>query len=359
MAITIVNIAPHTVEWYEFRQREGIGGSEVGAIMGLDKYKCAQEVWGTKVGIYPRESIENEPMYWGRALEDLILHNWQYYDGRKNSYIENMRLGRKIRRFEKVEGIMVNDEFPWLYANVDAQIPAGMMKLSQGGGKLTVNGILEAKTIKGWVANQWDAGLPPTYAVQLQQYMVVGNADYGEFAVLMDGSIYDVFYVERSEELCEQICEISYDFWHNYVLPARNLWKENEALLEKGKDQLAAIKQKGIYDLEPAPDNSEAYKEFLKKRYREMGGEVTGDQQQYKMVMQAMWYKEYLEGVEKLKLECENKIKYWIGNKSLITFGKAGNVSWRENDRGRSFRYNIKDKVNKASVISALSKLEA
>jgi putative phage-type endonuclease len=53
----------------------GIGGSEVAAIMGLSKYSTPWQVWAEKTGRFDND-FDNEPMYWGRAMEPLIRQRY-------------------------------------------------------------------------------------------------------------------------------------------------------------------------------------------------------------------------------------------------------------------------------------------
>ena len=57
-------------EWLELR-RKGIGGSDAAAIIGLDRYRSAFDVYAEKVGLKIEEP-DNEAMRQGRDLEDYV-----------------------------------------------------------------------------------------------------------------------------------------------------------------------------------------------------------------------------------------------------------------------------------------------
>ena len=58
-------------EWLEYR-KQGIGGSDAAAIMGLNPWKTAMDVWLEKVGEFSEDTQDNEKM-WGRVLEDIVF----------------------------------------------------------------------------------------------------------------------------------------------------------------------------------------------------------------------------------------------------------------------------------------------
>ena len=61
-------------EWLELR-KQGIGGSDAGAIMGVHPYKGAFGVWADKKG-YSEAVEDNEAMRQGRDLEDYVARRF-------------------------------------------------------------------------------------------------------------------------------------------------------------------------------------------------------------------------------------------------------------------------------------------
>jgi putative phage-type endonuclease len=66
------SFTPDDPEWHELRSKR-IGGSEVGAIVGASKYESAYSLWAKKLGLISDEVSDNEFMYWGRALEPVVI----------------------------------------------------------------------------------------------------------------------------------------------------------------------------------------------------------------------------------------------------------------------------------------------
>ena len=57
-------------EWLKYRKR-GLGGSDAGAVCGLNPYRTAMQVWQDK-RTDSTEDIDNEAMRQGREFEDYV-----------------------------------------------------------------------------------------------------------------------------------------------------------------------------------------------------------------------------------------------------------------------------------------------
>jgi len=107
--------------WLEYR-KQGIGGSDVAAIAGLNPWRSPMAVWLEKTGqIEPQK--ENEAMYWGAALEDIVAQEF------------SKRTGLKVHR---KNFMLQHPEYPFMLANIDREI------LDPDKGR----GILECKNYK-------------------------------------------------------------------------------------------------------------------------------------------------------------------------------------------------------------------
>lgn len=69
MNFETLDIVYKSPEWYELRKTH-IGGSDVGAILGLDKYRSQLDVWKEKTGqISKKEAVRNAFMDYGTNAE--------------------------------------------------------------------------------------------------------------------------------------------------------------------------------------------------------------------------------------------------------------------------------------------------
>jgi len=176
-------------EWLDAR-RKGIGGSDAGAILGVNKYKTPLDVYLDKTGQAP-EIEDNDAMYWGRALEDIVAYEYA------------KRTGKKVRRNN---AILVHPEHKFMLANLDREI-------------VGEPGILEIKTAAR--ADDWgEPGsdeVPESYLAQVMHYMAVTGAQFADIAVLIAGRKFQTYTIQRDDQLIEHMIEVERDFWENNV----------------------------------------------------------------------------------------------------------------------------------------------
>jgi len=63
-------------EWHDERLR-GIGGSDVGAALGVSPWKTQLELWSEKAGLVPDDFDGNEFTYWGEQLEQIVMERYE------------------------------------------------------------------------------------------------------------------------------------------------------------------------------------------------------------------------------------------------------------------------------------------
>jgi putative phage-type endonuclease len=171
-------------EWLLLR-RNGIGGSDAAAIMGLNPWRTAMDVWLEKTGEFTRDDEENEQMYWGTVLEAVVAEEF------------TRRTGLKTRR----RNVMLQSrKHPFMIANVDRLVvgePAG----------------LECKTTGLYNADDWRIGIPEYYFPQVQHYMAVTGYDTWYVAVLIGGQEYKHYEVPRDDGFIRELLAAERDFW--------------------------------------------------------------------------------------------------------------------------------------------------
>ena len=75
-------------QWLADR-RKGIGGSDIGAILGLSPYRTLMDVFLDKRGETQPKGNE-QAMYWGTVLEDVVAHEYQKRTDRKIQRVNQM-----------------------------------------------------------------------------------------------------------------------------------------------------------------------------------------------------------------------------------------------------------------------------
>lgn len=180
-------------QWVEAR-KQGIGGSDVAAIMGLNSYTSPYEVWLVKTGqMEPPDLSGKQAVEWGNRLEDVVAQKFAE--------------AHHELKVEVKEATLVSKERPWAFANLDRM-------LTDADGD---HGILEVKTVGAFRASDWDDGVPTYYLTQVAHYMSVTGFDWAYFAVLIGGQEYREYRVERDEEDIKAVNAYVDEFWHTNV----------------------------------------------------------------------------------------------------------------------------------------------
>lgn len=176
-------------EWLRYR-KQGLGGSDAGAVCGLNPYRTAMQVYQDKT-TDEIEEIDNEAMRQGREFEDYVARRF------------TEATGKKVRR----ANFMYYDEnHPFMIADVDRMI-------------VGENAGLECKTASPYMAEKWaDGRIPLSYQIQCLHYMSVCNANAWYIAVLIYGREFKYYKIERDEEMLADLIRIEEDFWNNHVL---------------------------------------------------------------------------------------------------------------------------------------------
>ena len=320
-------------EWVELRKslvyKGMVGGSDASTLLGLNPWTSKITRWNQSVGTANIKNIDNEVMFHGRLLEDYVADLWQYWTGDPIVMINNYQSKNKLRKSIRRNSIFINDDYPFLFANIDRQIT----KHDEIPGK----GVLEIKTISGYNADKWDGGIPPYYIAQIQLYMLVLGYAYGQFAFLKDGRHMDVFTVEANKNIQETIIEEAKQFYLS-VQMAREI-------IESGRPLNQNEAYKMVSHLEPSVEDQ--YKvdldQFLSEKHKAMVNRVRIDSDDELLKLT----REYIESRDEEKVAKNNKqlamqqIKQILIHRGAqeVDFGDSGKIVW-----GKTFNVRFKEK---------------
>lgn len=177
-------------EWLAIR-RQGIGGSEAGAILGLVDFKSAFEVYAEKLGLLPPKP-DNEQMRLGRDLESYVAARFSEAAGK--TVAPN---GKTIYRC---------DERPWMQATPDYWVDGE-------------NAGLECKTMGENARYDLDAGeIPPGYYAQCVHCMTVTGADRWYLAIYKFGLGLRWFTINRDMLEIDALIRAEEEFWRGCVM---------------------------------------------------------------------------------------------------------------------------------------------
>lgn len=165
-----ISFPDNTPEWHEQRAK-GIGGSDVGSILGESPWNTRESIFQIKTGqVEPEIKTTGQGALWrGSVWEDYIARQFA------------------LRNPEKVlvhcKASWMNDERSHQFANIDG--------LLYEPGKNTPDSILEIKTSS--TPHSWDNGVPAYYRMQVLWYMDTFGIPKGYLAVMIDDHDYRQF----------------------------------------------------------------------------------------------------------------------------------------------------------------------
>ena len=145
-------------EWIE-KRRFGIGGSDAGAVLGVNKYKSNLELWEEKTGLTEPVDISDKPaVKFGKFAEEHLRELFkQDYPEFQVDYHEFW--------------IYQNEVYPFIYATLDGEI-------TDKDGR---RGILEIKTTTIQNKLQWDEWedkIPDSYYAQILHQLAATGWDF-------------------------------------------------------------------------------------------------------------------------------------------------------------------------------------
>lgn len=233
-------------EWLEAR-RSGIGGSDAGAVCGLNPYKSQIDVWFDKLG-KADERKDNEAMRQGRDLEKYVAERFSEATGKK---------------VYELPAMLRNSYYPYALADVDRLIDG-----EQAG--------LECKTASPYAEKKWaDGKIPPEYELQCHHYMMITGAECWYIACLIYGRDFVWRKIERDEETIQNLARIEEEFWREHVSA----------------------------NVMPSADGSDAYNNYLSEKYADSDSDEIEDISAYAELLER---REDIDNLQK-KLDKEKK----------------------------------------------------
>ena len=264
-------------EWLKHRQ-SGIGGSDASCIAGLNPWKSSIQLYMDKKEDTPKE-IKNFRMELGTRLEGLVAE------------LFTEETGLKVRN---VNGILKNDNYPFALANIDRAI-------------VGEKAFLECKTTNSYALKEWEEGVPPHYEIQCLHYMAITGATHCYIAALIGNSDFIWHKIERDQETIDYLMQIEKDFWENNI--------------EK--------------DVIPMPDGSDAYSEYLKKKYDKSNGQTIELHLLENGLDKLNRYDEIVSNIKELESEkklIEQEIQFHMEEFEVAKIGER-RITWKTSTR--------------------------
>jgi len=185
---------------------KSLGGSDVGAVLGLSKYRSAVDVWMEKTGknVAVRDSL---PLRFGQFAESFVASEYALSTGLS---------------LASHDAAVIHPEYQYMHGHIDRFALNGDLPLIDADGKITACRILECKTANPFAQSEWgEAGsdqVPLSYLVQCVWYMMLTNINQTDLAVLFGNADFRIYEITRDLELEQMVLERAITFWEDYVL---------------------------------------------------------------------------------------------------------------------------------------------
>ena len=181
---------PETREEWLAARAEGLGGSDAGAVIGINKWKSPYTLWAEKTGQIQDEVKSTEAMRIGTDLEDYVAKRFCEQEGKK---------------VHKSSFSYQSAEYPFMLANIDRKI-------------VGENAGLECKTSNVFAESEYQSGsVPPQYYTQCLHYMAVMGFEKMYLAVLVLQRGLFVYEIDRSDPAVQNdidaLIEAEKNFW--------------------------------------------------------------------------------------------------------------------------------------------------
>jgi len=199
----------------------GLGGSDAGAVLGVNPYRTPFDVWLEKTGRSVPENIDDKPaVHFGNVLEDVVADEF------------SRRTGLKVRRQNLMQACAKQ---PYLLANVDRMVVGRVAVFAGDADEVCLKKAgLECKTAGPFMTDAYGAQnfsvsdegvfsidgpavVPAHYEAQCRHYMHVLDADVWFLAVLIGGQDYRMFAIERDADIEREYREKMRTYWELYV----------------------------------------------------------------------------------------------------------------------------------------------
>ncbi len=200
--------APDLTQSAPYVSRYSIGGSDVGAILGVSRFSTAEAVYDRLIAAADGTTLPSKDsgdMERGRVLEGFAVGKFAAATGHTVQALET--------------AFATSAAGTPLHANLDRGITSGPLYERFGG-----PGVLEIKIprLAGFRAVK-DVGVEPSYLVQVQHYMTVDpNLSWAQFG-FFNAEEWQLYVppepTERDATTCDMITEKLDAFWTNHIVP--------------------------------------------------------------------------------------------------------------------------------------------
>lgn len=181
-------------------QQRGINGSDIGAIMGVNKNKSANDVYIEKIKLITRNQSKcdknlkdklHEAVYLKNTLKEVVAREF------------SLRTGKKVRKENKQ---IADEEYDFIIGNIERKI-------------VGENSILICKVVDIFSYAEWaNEEIPAKHLLEAQHCMRISKAGKCYIAYLIGHRKFIYKEILRDNKVINMIIQIEKDFWLNNVI---------------------------------------------------------------------------------------------------------------------------------------------
>jgi len=315
----------------EVTRRDGISGSNIAAICGLNPYRTPTDAWLSIMGLKD-ELEDNEAKRWGKALEPVLAQ--RYHEDTGAILFPSIKTGFDYQR------PLFHPDVPWWLGTPDRLVvddPVMQTENLDEAHEMVkhpdfwkhVLGLWEGKTggarQKFFWGNDYDevVTIPEMYLCQVAWYFPIARVQWCDVSVLLDTNKYQCPRIIREEPLINALYQVGARFWQDHILTNQP----------------------------PPVEASPAWKQYLKKRFpAEQGPEfLTANEEMQAVAFALDEARRNTKKWEEYKELQENKLKALIGS-----FAGVRGEGWSppSEESPETFPWEITWKANKASKVT-------
>jgi hypothetical protein len=331
--IRFIKAPQGTPGWLALRQN-GIGGSEIGGVLGQSDYQDPIKIHLTKIGEPNVDTFTgNRFTRFGKIMEEHIAQWYQHWDVDVETMLINIENGKKLRRVRRVNGYYWNERWPWLYVSLDRIVwrdPRGRI-------------LLETKNTTTMEKTRYKHGFNPAFYLQVQQQLMILEADAVDVAIYYDGNNFEVKPVLPDYDVQNFIAEQSKAFWGN-ILKAREIKRmfDIDGYYGQHLDFIPPEKHEAIallQQLEPELTGSENEYAFIRDLVVPRAETIMmeGTTEQWEVIQQRLQFNKTAAETKAAVTALNEKLILSLGGYQGAQFGqdgKAGHFTWKPDKAG-------------------------
>lgn len=205
---------------WQYRRQESLGGSDIGTLMGLNKYTTPHQLWLEKTGrVAPWGG--NAATHWGQILEPVIANEYEQVSGMKLTLCDGLSIPQIPYLVGSPDRIVLNP--------LDKTKAVAIWEGKTTRGNTATDDIDEdGRTIMLWGKGdvydeahnlvQADDRIPDSYLLQVHAYMLLTGIHTTKLSCLLSTSDFRTYTIDFNEELALEILRQAKEWWVKHIL---------------------------------------------------------------------------------------------------------------------------------------------